>query len=266
MREIVIAGNWKMNTTPFEGAMLARKVAELLSAGNGATVVTVVVCPPATHLAMAQAGIASVTTESGVKVELGAQNAHWEHKGAFTGEISASMLKFIGCRWVIIGHSERRQWFGETDETANKRLLRVIRNGLRPIFCIGETLEEREADRAFEVIERQLKIGLDGVENIGRGGLVIAYEPVWAIGTGHTATPEQAQEAHQFIRSQLSEQFSEEAAAATVIQYGGSMTPDNAGQLMACPDVDGGLVGGASLKADSFSAIVKAAAEAKGRG
>ena len=257
MREIVIAGNWKMNTNPWEGAMLARDIAGLLTGGNGLSQVTVVVCPPATHLVMV------VTTLSGSSVMVGAQNVHWDEKGAFTGEISADWVHFLGARWTIIGHSERRRWFGETDATVNGRLKRAIASGLRPIVCVGETLEEREAGKTFEVIERQIRVGLKEVALTGRGGIVIAYEPVWAIGTGRNATPAQAQEAHSFIRDLLGRLYHPDLAEATVIQYGGSVTAENAPALMPCPDVDGALVGGASLKLDQFMAIIHAAAAAK---
>ena len=181
---------------------------------------------------------------------------HWESSGAFTGEISAAMLKQVGCEWVIIGHSERRTYFGETDRTVNQRLRKALDTGIRPIVCIGETLEEREAGRMFQVLERQLEIGLNGVVLQGSGGVVIAYEPVWAIGTGKTATAGQVQEAHRFIRDMLARRFGRESADMTVIQYGGSVKPDNAQELLACPDVDGALIGGVSLKADQFAAVV----------
>jgi len=249
MREIVIAGNWKMNTLPAEGVILARAVADVTAA---MTQVLVVICPPATHLKDV------VEAVRGTYIGVGGQNVHWEKSGAYTGELSADMLLMIGAKWVIIGHSERRKYFGETDETVNKRAKRALSAGLRPIVCIGETLEERQAGKTFEVLMRQVKIGLDGLVLKGRGGLVIAYEPVWAIGTGVNATPEQAQEAHYFIRGLLKVSYGDEIADQTVIQYGGSVTDANAVELMACPDVDGALVGGASLKADVFGRIVKA--------
>ncbi|MCF7811039.1 triose-phosphate isomerase [bacterium] len=249
MRERIIAGNWKMNTLPEEGAELAHEVAKAVKDIDN---VKIVICPPATHLCHISNAI------KGSNVGLGAQNVHWEEKGAFTGEVSTSMLKALGCQWVIIGHSERRQMFGETDEGVNKRLRHIVKSNIRPIVCIGETLEERQAGDTFKVLERQIRIGFEGVEMSGNSGVVIAYEPVWAIGTGLTATPEQAQEAHHFIRELLSEMYGSENAAATVIQYGGSMNEKNADVLMSCEDVDGGLIGGASLKPESFAAIVNA--------
>jgi len=266
MREIIVAGNWKMNTTPAEGVELVKDIALLVADMKN---VTVVVCPPATHLS-AIAEVLKLSPYSppqswgGIKggsIELGAQNVHWENSGAFTGEISVDMLKIFDCNWVIIGHSERRTYFGETDNTVNKRLKKMLEAGLRPIVCIGETLDERESGRTFQVLERQLKVGLNGVLLKGEGGLVIAYEPVWAIGTGHTATPDQAQEAHKFIRGKLTQLFRHEAADNTVIQYGGSMNDANASSLLSQPDIDGGLIGGASLKAEKFATIVKAASE-----
>lgn len=253
MREIIIAGNWKMNTIPADGIELARNISNLAAGLAG---VTVVICPPATHL---------VTIEKTLKlgsIGLGAQNVHWENSGAYTGELSAGMLKKSGCNWVIIGHSERRTYFGETDRSVNKRVRKAQEMNLRPIVCIGETLPERESGRTFNVLDKQLELGLDGVKLKGTGGIVIAYEPVWAIGTGVTATTDQAQEAHKFIRDKLSQMFSREAADQTTILYGGSMNEKNAGKLMEMPDVDGGLIGGASLKAEKFAAIVKAASEA----
>ncbi len=250
MRERIIAGNWKMNTTLHEGVELANSVAHAVA---GIKDVTVVVCPPATHLSAVADAIRGST------VGLGAQNVHWEEKGAYTGEISPPMLEELGCRWVIIGHSERRHWFGETDKTVNNRLRRTIKTGLRPIVCIGETLEDYESGRAYTVIEAQLKGGLEDVPLTGQGGVVIAYEPVWAIGTGRNATPEEAQEAHGFIRKILSRMYDGDAADRTVILYGGSMNEKNASEIIACEDVDGGLIGGASLNADKFSGIVRAA-------
>ena len=251
MRERIIAGNWKMNSSLFEGVKLARSVVEAVRGIEG---VTVVICPPATHLVT----IGKVIDGTGVG--LGAQNVHWEEKGAFTGELSTGMLENAYCRWVIIGHSERRAMFGETDLTVNKRLLKAVDSQLRPMVCIGEILDDRKAGRTFEIIETQLRTGLRDVPLKGRGGLVIAYEPVWAIGTGQTATPEQAQEAHRFIRDVLMDMYNAADASETVIQYGGSMNEENAAELMACEDVDGGLIGGASLNAGKFAAIVKAAA------
>ncbi|MBT3233731.1 MAG: triose-phosphate isomerase [Calditrichaeota bacterium] len=253
MREKIIAGNWKMNTLPSEGIELAKNLSNLVAGIND---VTVVVCPPATHLVAI-----SQTLKMG-SIGLGAQNVHWESSGAYTGELSAGMLLKSGCTWVIIGHSERRSYFGETDRSVNKRLKKSLEMNLRPIVCIGETLPERESGRTFQVLEKQLELGLDGVELKGTGGMIIAYEPVWAIGTGVTATTDQAQEAHKFIRDKLSQMFSRETADLTTILYGGSMNEKNAGTLMEMSDVDGGLIGGASLKAEQFAAIVKAASNA----
>ncbi len=241
-----------MNTLPEEGAELAGEIANAVKDIDN---VKVVICPPATHLHAVGEAL------KGSRVGLGAQNVHWEDNGAFTGEVSTSMLEALGCQWVIIGHSERRQMFGETDEGVNKRLRHVVKTGIRPIVCIGETLEEREAGDTFKVLEKQIRIGFNGVALKGNGGVVIAYEPVWAIGTGLTATPEQAQEAHRFIRGLLSEIFGEASASGTVIQYGGSMNEKNAGELMGGEDIDGGLIGGASLKPESFTAIIKAASK-----
>lgn len=192
----------------------------------------------------------------GSTIAWGAQNAHWEKQGAFTGEISVSTLADIGCRYVILGHSERRQFFGETDAAVNKRALGALSAGVTPIVCIGETLAEREANQTFAVIETQMKGSLAGLPNAG-AGVVIAYEPVWAIGTGKTATPEQAQEVHAFVRKLFASMYGAPAADAVRILYGGSVKPDNMTALMAKPDIDGGLVGGASLEVDSFAKIVQ---------
>ncbi|MDP8238905.1 MAG: triose-phosphate isomerase [Candidatus Hatepunaea meridiana] len=271
MRERIVAGNWKMNTTPQEGVKLACAVAEAIASTNwqtrasassaesrrqtpsSADNVTVVICPPATHLAIIGEAVKSSS------VELGAQNVHWADKGAYTSELSSAMLEAVGCKWVIIGHSERRSMFGETDETVNMRLRHIVKTDIRPIVCIGETLDKRQSEQTFAVLEQQLKVGLDGVELVGREGVVIAYEPVWAIGTGLNATPEQAQEAHRFIRGLLSKMYGKDIADNNVIQYGGSMNEKNANELMACQDVDGGLIGGASLRVDKFLPIIKAA-------
>jgi len=207
----------------------------------------VVLCAPFTALwALAE-------ELKGSSIHVGAQNAHWEEKGAFTGEISIGMLKEVGVPYVVIGHSERRQYFGETDATVNKRTLAVLAGGLTPITCIGETLQEREANQTFKVLERQIKEGLKGLA--APASVVIAYEPVWAIGTGKTATPAQAEEAHAFIRQEFGKLYGDAAAQAVRILYGGSVKPDNMATLMKEKDIDGGLVGGASLEADSFAKI-----------
>jgi len=249
MRKRIIAGNWKMNKTVTEAAELARAVVGQMTA---ATETEVVLCPPFTDLTAVAAAIA------GTPVKLGGQNLHWEEKGAFTGEISAAMLISAGCNYVIIGHSERRQYFGETDETVNLKVKAALKAGLIPILCVGETLAERQSDETAVVVERQVRAALDGLSDAQVAGLVIAYEPVWAIGTGVVATTAQAQEVHALIRTLVGKLYNVQVAAALRIQYGGSMKPDNAGQLLAQEDIDGGLIGGASLDARSFLDIVYA--------
>ena len=243
-----IAGNWKMNKTAGEAVELVRQLKATLS---GVKEVEVAVAPPFTALQAVQKEL------EGSSIRLAAQNLFWEEKGAYTGEISPLMLKELGCRYVILGHSERRQLFEETDETVNKRMKAALRQGLAPIFCIGETLKEREEERAFAVIGDQLQEGLRGITEEEMDRVVIAYEPVWAIGTGKTATPQQAEEVHAFIRQRLSDLFSNGIAEKIRIQYGGSVTPDNVKGLMSQKDIDGALVGGASLKPDTFSKIVR---------
>ena len=244
MRKPIIAGNWKMNKTPAEGALLVNELKPLVENAD----CDVVVCVPATDIyAVAEAC-------KGSNVHLGAQNVHFAESGAYTGEISADMLLALGVEYVIIGHSERRQYFGETDETVNKRTLTALNKGLIPIVCVGETLEERETGKTEEVLHRQVVEGLKGVEDLTK--LVIAYEPVWAIGTGRTATSEQANETIGFIRGVVAETFCPKCAAAVRIQYGGSMKGSNAKELMAQPEIDGGLIGGASLKAADFAQVV----------
>ena len=248
MRRPIIAGNWKMNNNSAESVELVSQLREMIS---GIKEVEVVVAPPYTALGSVATAI------KGSTIVLSSQNIFWEEKGAFTGEISPSMLKDIGCQYAIIGHSERRQYFGETNETVNKRLKAALEASLTPIVCIGETLEEKEADKTLTVIEKQVKEGLAGISSGEMEKVVIAYEPVWAIGTGKTATPEQAQEVHQFIRGMLAQVFDEGIAKGIRILYGGSVKPDNVDQLMSQKDIDGALVGGASLKADSFARIVQ---------
>ena len=244
MRKPIIAGNWKMNKTPAEGVALVNELKPLVTDAE----CDVVVCVPATDIyAVAEA-------VKGSNVHLGAQNVHFAESGAYTGEISADMLLALGVEYVIIGHSERRQYFGETDETVNKRTLTALAKGLIPIVCIGETLEERQTGKTEEVLSRQVIEGLKGVEDITK--LVIAYEPVWAIGTGVTATSEQANETIGYIRKVVAETFCPKCAAAVRIQYGGSMKGSNAKELMAQPEIDGGLIGGASLKAADFAQVV----------
>jgi len=250
-RKAVIAGNWKMNKTRPETEALINGI-KPLAAGAGCEVV---VCVPFTALATA------VEAVRGTDIKVGAQNVHFEASGAFTGEISAAMLKEIGAEYVIIGHSERRQYFGETDETVNKRTKAALSAGLIPIVCVGELLWEREAGITEEVVSRQIKLDFAGIDASDAARTVIAYEPVWAIGTGKTATAEQAQEACKLIRDRLAAIYGKPVADSVTIQYGGSMNAANAAELVAKEDVDGGLIGGASLKAEDFGVIIKAASE-----
>jgi len=249
MRKAIVAGNWKMHKTSREAAELAAEIKRELGDMDQ---VECVLCPPFTSLRAVREVIA------GSRLQLGAQNCHWEKQGAFTGEVSAPMLLEEGCSYVIIGHSERRQYFAETDETVARRVRGALDAGLKTIVCVGETLAEREAGTTCSVVERQVRIGLSQVGATDWDRVVLAYEPVWAIGTGRNATAEQAQEVHAWIRKILRE-LGGEAAERVRIQYGGSVKPENARELFSQPDVDGGLIGGASLKADSFAAIVRAA-------
>lgn len=233
-----------MNNTASEGVTLVKAIAPLVTEAT----CDVVVCVPAIDIPAVSEAL------KGTNIRLGAENVHFAEKGAYTGEISAAMLKEYGVEYVIIGHSERRQYFGETDETVNKRTLTALNAGLTPIVCVGETLEERETGKTEAVLHRQLEEGLKGVEDITK--LVVAYEPVWAIGTGKTATAAQANETIGYIRKTLGELFCEKCAAKVRIQYGGSMNAGNCKELMAQEEIDGGLIGGASLKAPDFSAIV----------
>ena len=233
-----------MNNTASEGVALVKAIAPLVTEAT----CNVVVCVPAIDIPAVSEAL------KGTNIRLGAENVHFAEKGAYTGEISAAMLKEYGVEYVIIGHSERRQYFGETDETVNKRTLTALTAGLTPIVCVGETLEERETGKTEAVLHRQLEEGLKGVEDITK--LVVAYEPVWAIGTGKTATAAQANETIGYIRKTLGELFCEKCAAKVRIQYGGSMNAGNCKELMAQEEIDGGLIGGASLKAPDFSAIV----------
>jgi triosephosphate isomerase len=242
-----IAGNWKMFTTAQEAVALCRAVRERV---DGLAGVDVAVCPPFPHLERAKAAL------EGSRVGLGAQNVHWEEQGAFTGEVSPKMLQGL-VRYVIVGHSERRQHFCETDETVNGRLKAAIAHGLTPIFCVGETKQEREAGQTEAVLARQVRRGLDGVS--WTGACVVAYEPVWAIGTGLAASGAQANETIGYIRGLLAELFGDAIASATRIQYGGSVKAENAAEFLAQPEIDGALVGGASLDAEAFAAIVRAA-------
>jgi triosephosphate isomerase (TIM) len=249
MRTPIIAGNWKLNKGPAAAAALARGVRERVAGRQG---VDVVLAPPFVSLPAVQAVLV------GSDLGLAAQNLHWEDSGAFTGEISAPMLREVGCDFVIIGHSERRQHFGETDETVNFKVNAALAHGLVPIVCIGETLEEREDGRTNDRVEIQLRGGLTGLTGDQMRRVVLAYEPIWAIGTGRTATDEQAQEVHGFIRRVLTQRFDDDVAEAVRVQYGGSVKPDNVAGLMAMPDIDGALVGGASLTVESFCALVEA--------
>ena len=244
----IIAGNWKMNKTVGEAVELIRQLKVSVSEVKG---VEVVVAPPFTDLYAVHKEL------DGSSIRLAAQNLYWEEKGAYTGEISSLMLKELGCHYVIVGHSERRQLFGETDETVNKRTKAALSQGLNPIFCMGETLKEREEGRTFTVIHSQLEGGLKGIDGKEIKKVVIAYEPVWAIGTGKTATPEQAEEVHQFVRQKMEELYTREIAEEIRIQYGGSVTPENVKGLMGQKDIDGALVGGASLKSETFLKIVR---------
>ena len=249
LRRPVIAGNWKMNKTPAETSVLINEIKPLVKDAQCG----VVVCVPYTNLQ------AALEATAGTDIKVGAENCHWAKSGAFTGEISAEMLKSIGVAYVIIGHSERRQYFGETDLTVRDRTRAALDAGLTVILCVGELLWEREQNITMEVIGKQVKIALSGVSADELKRIIIAYEPVWAIGTGLTATAEQADEVNGAIRSLAASLFTQADADRLVIQYGGSMNAKNAGELLSMPNIDGGLIGGASLNADDFSAIVKAA-------
>ena len=248
----MIAGNWKLNKTIREAIDLVTLLKRQI---NDTQNVDVVICPPYTALS----SVAEILAEAS-QIRLGAQDLYWEEKGAFTGEVSGSMIKEAGADFVIIGHSERRQFFHETNETVNKKTKAALKINLAPIVCIGEMLSEREAGKTFQVIETQIKGSLAGFSRDEMRKIIIAYEPVWAIGTGKVATPQQAEEVHSFIRGELSKAFGEETAAGVRILYGGSVKPDNISNLMAEQDIDGALVGGASLEANTFSDIVKNAA------
>jgi triosephosphate isomerase (TIM) len=250
MRKKVIAGNWKMYNDLDASAKLIKELSNEISKSD--IKADVIICPPFTSLSLAS----SLLKESPIK--LGAQNMHFEEQGAFTGEISASMLKSTGCEYVIIGHSERRTIFKETDEFINQKVKKALSSGLLPIFCIGETLEEREKGITNDILQHQVEKGLSDISEEELSRIIIAYEPVWAIGTGKTASPQQAQDAHKFIRSLIKTRYSADASGKIIIQYGGSVKPDNAAELLKQNDIDGALVGGACLKADSFMAIIKA--------
>lgn len=243
-----IAGNWKMNKTVGEAVDLVRQLKASISGLEG---VEVAVAPPFTAL------YAVGKELEGSSIRLAAQNLFWEEKGAYTGEVSPPMLKELGCQYAILGHSERRQFFGETDETVNRKMKAALGQDLKVIFCIGETLKEREGGKTFSVIERQITGGLKDIGKEEMKRIVVAYEPVWAIGTGKTATPEQAEEVHRFIREKLEKLYSRGITEEVRIQYGGSVTPENVKGLMNQKNIDGALVGGASLKSDTFSKIVR---------
>ncbi len=251
VRKAIIAGNWKMNKTRPQAKELLEEIKPLVANAEGK--IEVVACVPFTNLETA------INTTAGSNVKIGAENVHFEQSGAFTGEISAPMLVELGVEYVVIGHSERRQYFGETDETVNKRTVAALGAGLKPIVCVGELKWERECNITEEVIARQIKLDLWSLTAEQVKNVVIAYEPVWAIGTGLTATPDQAEEVCAFIRQQLAKLYDKETADAVTIQYGGSMNAKNAAELLAKPDIDGGLIGGASLKAQDFNTIVQAA-------
>lgn len=248
MRRPVIAGNWKMYKTQAEARAYFSALAPLV---QGSTHCDIVVAPPFTALA------ASVEAVKGTAISIAAQDMHWEPEGAFTGEVSARMLVETGCRAVIIAHSERRQFFGETDETANKKIKAALGAGLTPILCVGELLAEREGGKTEEVLERQFSGGLAALTGAEFSRIILAYEPVWAIGTGRTATPEVAAEVHRFLRGLAAKSFTPERAAGLRILYGGSVKPDNVKGLMAQVEIDGALVGGASLNAEAFASLVK---------
>ena len=249
LRTPVIAGNWKMNNTPEETKALIAQMKPLVAGAD----CKVVLCTPFIDL------YAAMEAAQGSNIEIGAENCHWAEKGAFTGEVSAKMLKAIGVPYVIIGHSERRQYFGETDITVRNRVRAALNEGLKVILCVGEMLAERKADMTAEIVSAQTEVALSGVTADEMKNIIIAYEPVWAIGTGETATPDQAQEVCGLIRDLIARLYDRAVADATVIQYGGSMNEKNAAELLAKPDIDGGLIGGASLVAEKFAVIVEAA-------
>ncbi len=250
MRTPLVAGNWKMNLLIDDAVKTAGELKSLVA---DVSTVEIVVCPVFTALRAVSDAL------KGANIAVGGQNSYLKESGAFTGELSPQMLADAGCTWTIIGHSERRQYFGETDSLLNDKLRFALASGLKVMFCIGETLEERESGRMNDVLVRQVTEGLQGLTEADFTCIAVAYEPVWAIGTGVTASPEQAEEAHAFVRELVRDQFGAAVADGLRIQYGGSVKPDNAAELMAKPNVDGALVGGAALKADSFAAIVRAA-------
>lgn len=247
-RRPLIAGNWKMYKTCGESVKSAQQLKSLV---DGVTHTEIMIAPTFSSLYPVFHAI------KGSRINLGGQNLHWETEGAFTGEISGDMLKSAGCSFVIIGHSERRQYFGETDESVNKKIKAALACGLKPVFCIGESETERDSNLTFSVLDKQVQAGLKGYVSDDLSDLVLAYEPVWAIGTGKTATADQAQEVHTFLRASIAKQFDAPLAQSLRILYGGSVKPGNIAELMSMPDIDGALVGGASLDAETFSQIVK---------
>jgi len=250
MRKKIIAGNWKMNMNLHQSQKLVSEIINGLGKDNKAEVI---ICPPFTSLSEVNSLL------KGTQVKLGAQNMFYEENGAYTAEISADMLKSVGCEYVILGHSERRVIFNESDELINKKIKTAFAKALKPIFCIGELLEQRENGKTMEVVSSQVEKGLEGITTEQMKNIIIAYEPVWAIGTGKTATPEQAQEVHYFIRELVAKKYSTSVAEGLIIQYGGSVKPDNSSELLSQKDIDGALVGGACLKADSFLSIIASA-------
>ena len=246
MRRKVIAGNWKMNMLPGEAIEMINELTPLVKDTKN----EVILCVPYTDLFYA------LLTAQNTNIKIGAQNMHFEESGAYTGEVSGKMLKSINVEYVIIGHSERREYFNETDETVNKKIKAAFKYGLKPIVCVGETLEQREAGKAVDVITKQTELALEGLNNEQVENTIIAYEPIWPIGTGKTATSEDANNAIKEIRNKISEIYGEETASKVIIQYGGSVKSSNAKELFNMSDIDGGLVGGASLKAEEFSKIV----------
>lgn len=244
----MIAANWKMNKTVAESVEFSKKLAQEC---EGLEEREVIIAPPSTALYSVSEAL------KGSPIRLSAQNIHWEEKGAYTGEISAPMLADMGCQYVLIGHSERRSLFGETNETVNKKIKTALKFGLKPIVCVGETLEERESEATFDIIGKQIKEGLNNISTGDIECVSIAYEPVWAIGTGKTATPELAEEVHRFVREIISSDFGDGAGAETAVIYGGSVTPQNIKELMNKPNINGALVGGASLDIESFTGIIR---------
>ena len=246
MRKKVIAGNWKMNMLPGEAIEFITELTPLVKDSKN----EVILCVPYTDLFYA------LLTAQGTNIKIGAQNMHFEEKGAYTGEVSGKMLKSINVEYVIIGHSERRQYFNETDETVNKKIKAAFANGFKPIVCVGETLEQREAGKTVEIITKQTELALEGLTNEQVKNTIIAYEPIWAIGTGKTATSEDANNSIKEIRNKIADIYGKDVAEEVIIQYGGSVKSTNAKELFEMSDIDGGLVGGASLKAEEFSKIV----------